>query len=225
MGPRCFPTLETTQKDLEYLRWQQKYKYFGIMPIFRYTEAIVSRIPETLSVGRDTQGKENHELKIDLHKCREEFEVLVTVLREIGLDVVELPPDESCPNSPFVGDVAFVINGMGVVTKPKSKERQAEVNTIRTVLKKELDIPVVEVTDEEAYVEGSDILFTGRELFVGISNYTNLAGARFVAGTFPEYPCSPIKVPGNFHLTHYVNMASPDLICVGAGQDCQDIIK
>ena len=39
------------------------------------------------------------------------------------------------------------------------------MNTIRTVLKKELDIPVVEVTDNEAYVEGADILFTGKLFF------------------------------------------------------------
>lgn len=92
-----------------------------IMSVFRYTEAIVSRIPETLAKG------ENNKEQIDLLKCKAEFELLVTVLRDIGLDVVELPPDESCPMSPFVGDVAFVINGMGVVTKPKSKERQTEV--------------------------------------------------------------------------------------------------
>ena len=112
--------------------------------VFRYTEAIVSRIPDSLSntVGggggdggdgsKSKSGKINKEnkdkmVKIDLSKCRAEFESLVTVLREIGLDVIELPPDESCPLSPFVGDVAFVINGMGVVTKPKSKTRQTEV--------------------------------------------------------------------------------------------------
>ena len=89
----------------------------------------MSRIPETLVKGHSiSNGKENNE-QIDLLKCKAEFELLVNVLREIGLDVVELPPDESCPMSPFVGDVAFVINGMGVVTRPKSKERQTEVTS------------------------------------------------------------------------------------------------
>lgn len=37
-------------------------------------------------------------------------------------------------------------------------------------------------------------LFTGREFFVGISEWTNEAGARAVAAAFPEYPCTPIKV-------------------------------
>jgi len=34
----------------------------------------------------------------------------------------------------------------------------------------------------------------GRELFVGISNFTNEAGALFMANAFPEFPCSPVKV-------------------------------
>lgn len=34
----------------------------------------------------------------------------------------------------------------------------------------------------------------GREFFVGISDRTNLAGARAVAAGFPEFPCTPVKV-------------------------------
>lgn len=83
------------------------------------------------------------------------------------------------------------------------------------MLKNELDIPAAVVDDEKAFIEASDILFTGistsqrmlvisfnefgylivgREFFVGISDFTNVAGARFLAKTFPEFPCSPIKV-------------------------------
>lgn len=52
---------------------------------------------------------------------------LVAVLRDIGLDVVELPPDNTCPLSFLVGDIAFVLNGMGFVAKPKLGFRQTEV--------------------------------------------------------------------------------------------------
>lgn len=37
----------------------------------------------------------------------------------------------------------------------------------------------------------------GREFFVGISEFTNEAGARAVAAAFPEFPCTPVKV--NYH--------------------------
>ena len=53
----------------------------------------------------------------------------------------------------------------------------------------ELNLNVVEMGAEEggsagATLEGSDVLFTGREFFVGISSYTNHRGAEVLADTF-----------------------------------------
>jgi hypothetical protein len=38
------------------------------------------------------------------------------------------------------------------------------VETIRAVLKKELDLPIVEIGDESAKLDGGDVLFTGTAL-------------------------------------------------------------
>lgn len=62
------------------------------------------------------------------------------------------------------------------------------------ILRKELDFPVETIDNPEAQLHGGDVLFTGREFFVGISEVTNEAGARAVAVTFPDYPVTPIKV-------------------------------
>lgn len=72
------------------------------------------------------------------------------------------------------------------------------------MLKKELDLPIIEMSDTSAKLDGGDVLFTGKEFFVGLSDWTNEAGARAVAVSFPEYPCTPIKVSenkmsGNYH--------------------------
>jgi hypothetical protein len=39
-----------------------------------------------------------------------------------------------------------------------------------------------------------EIVLPGREFFVGLSEWTNEAGARAVAAAFPEFPCTPVKV-------------------------------
>lgn len=52
----------------------------------------------------------------------------------------------------------------------------------------------MEIADPNAKLEGTDVLFTGKEFFVGISQFTNEAGARAVAKAFPEFPCVPIRV-------------------------------
>lgn len=65
---------------------------------------------------------------------------------------------------------------------------------MRAILRKELDLALFEIADPNAKLEGGDVLFTGKEFFVGISEFTNEAGARSVANAFPEFPCVPIKV-------------------------------
>lgn len=61
-------------------------------------------------------------------------------------------------------------------------QRVGQVESIRTVFKKELDIPIIEIADTNARLDGGDVLFTGKEFFVGLSEWTNEAGAKAVAG-------------------------------------------
>lgn len=53
----------------------------------------------------------------------------------------------------------------------------------------ELKLTVLEMDAEGAdsggaTLEGSDVLFTGREFFVGLSSHTNRGGAKVLADTF-----------------------------------------
>lgn len=50
------------------------------------------------------------------------------MLREIGLDVIELPPDESLPECAFVEDTAVLCNGIALITKPGASHRAKEVS-------------------------------------------------------------------------------------------------
>lgn len=51
-----------------------------------------------------------------------------SLLRELGLDVIELPPDESLPECAFVEDTAVLCNGIALITKPGQPHRAKEVN-------------------------------------------------------------------------------------------------
>lgn len=66
--------------------------------------------------------------------------------------------------------------------------RVSQVEAVRRVMS-ELNLTVVEMGAEQggsggATLEGSDVLFTGREFFVGISSHTNHSGAEVLADTF-----------------------------------------
>ncbi|RWS02358.1 N(G):N(G)-dimethylarginine dimethylaminohydrolase 1-like protein, partial [Dinothrombium tinctorium] len=100
------------------------------------------------------------------------------------------------------------------------------VETTRAIIKKELNLPIIEIADTKATLDGGDVLFTGREFFVGISKRTNEAGARAVAAAFPEFPVTPVPVPKKLlHLKSYMSMAGPNIICVGSSPEAQSILK
>lgn len=97
---------------------------------------------------------------------------------------------------------------------------------MRSVLKRELQMPIVEMRDPKGTLDGGDVLWTGREFFVGISNRTNEPGARCLADAFPEYPVTPIKIPKKLlHLKSVMSMAGPDIICISSSPEAQEILK
>ena len=88
-----------------------------------------------------------------------------------------------------------MVNGIALMCRPVNySSRKQEVDTMRAVLKKELDQVIAEPESAKAVLNGSDVFFTGREFFVGVSKHTNTDGAVAVAATWPEYPCTPVKV-------------------------------
>lgn len=190
------------------------------MASFRYTHAIVCRVPnsfKTQAIGITNE--------INLEEARKQHEDYCRALRQVGLDVIELPADENLPDCVFVEDTAVVCNGTVLITRPGHPARRKEVETMRAIFKKELEMPVIEIKDESATLEGGDVLFTGREFFVGISSRTNEAGAKAVAMAFPEYPVTPIKMSTGLHLKSSMSMAGPDIICVGASKGAQEVLR
>ncbi|EEB17591.1 NG,NG-dimethylarginine dimethylaminohydrolase, putative [Pediculus humanus corporis] len=184
------------------------------MAAMKFTHAIVCRIPQSFRTKCD----------VNLDEAKKQHEIFVKLLRELGLDVIELPPDENLPESVYVEDTAIVLNGSVLITRPETG-RLKELETIRSVFKKELDLPIIDIKDTEAKLDGGDVLFTGREFFIGLSDKTNEAGAKAVAAAFPEYSCIPINVEEDYRLKNLVSVAGPDLLCVAATKPAQDLLK
>ncbi|CAL4069217.1 unnamed protein product, partial [Meganyctiphanes norvegica] len=190
------------------------------MSALRFTHAIVCRVPKSYA-----ESAINLKDTVDIDKVRKQHEEYVQTLREVGLDVIELPPDEKHPDCVFVEDIAVVCNGTALVTKPGHPSREKEVEYMRSILKNELELPVIEIKDPKATLDGGDVLFTGKEFFVGLSGRTNQAGACALASTFPEFPCVPIKVDKSLHLKMLITMAGPDVMCVGPSAEARDTLK
>nr|XP_015194884.1 PREDICTED: N(G),N(G)-dimethylarginine dimethylaminohydrolase 2-like [Lepisosteus oculatus] len=151
----------------------------GVSPYGRFTHAVVRGIPE--SFGQEGGAAP---AAVDLAKAQRQLGVLTGALRQkVGLQVLEVPADPRLPESWRLEDLAVVQGDTALVTRPFRQQRRGEAEAVRQVLS-ELKLRVVEVTDEGATLDGSDVLFTGREFFVGISSHTNHKGAEAVADTF-----------------------------------------
>ena len=72
-------------------------------------------------------------------------------------------------------DPAVVLDGVALLTKMRSPTRAGEGEPMRSVLE-ELDLRIVPMMDPDAYLDGGDVIFTGREFLVGLSKRTNKVG-------------------------------------------------
>eukprot|EP00057_Strongylocentrotus_purpuratus_P032776 XP_788796.4 PREDICTED: N(G),N(G)-dimethylarginine dimethylaminohydrolase 1 isoform X1 [Strongylocentrotus purpuratus] len=192
---------------------------------FQAKFAIVRRVASTLveqALRSDESGG-----KPDLALAREQQKKYIDNLRDLGIDVHEFDSDDRLPDCCFVEDVAVCHDGIALINRPGHPTRQGEVDVVRRVLSFDLGQKVVEMSEQEgATLDGGDVLFTGKEFFVGLSQRTNMKGAMFLADTFENYPVSPIKLSdGSLHLKSFMSMASPGVIAVGSSKDAQKALK
>lgn len=90
------------------------------MAAFKYNFAVVSRIPNSFADLR-------RETVTDLEGLRAEHSQFVEILRELGLDVLELEAEERYQECVAVDDTAVVINGTALMCNPLGLHRQGEV--------------------------------------------------------------------------------------------------
>ncbi|CAF4750679.1 unnamed protein product [Pieris macdunnoughi] len=177
-----------------------------------YTHVIVSKSSPRLD-------------RADINDSRRQYDCYIRLLSELNLEIIEIEAGSSFPEAVVLEDIALVCHGIALLLKPKTGQEQI-VKSVKQALKDDLGQTVIELSDPDAKLLGSDVLFTGREFFVGICETTNEAGASAVAAAFPEFPCTPIKVTnGAQHLKKYITVAGPDILCVAASKEAKELLK
>ncbi|KAF7664082.1 hypothetical protein LDENG_00190700 [Lucifuga dentata] len=201
----------------------------NICPYGHFTHAVVRGIPETF--GKLAGGsQENGDISVDLAKAQRQFGCLTGALRQkVGLQLIEIPPDPNLPESWRIEDVAVIQGDTALITRPFKEQRHSEAEAVRRVMA-ELNVKVVEMGSEEggsggATLEGSDILFTGREFFVGISSHTNRSGAEVLADTFRDFAVSTVPVCGGARLKNICSMGGPDTIIISQSEGAKKTLR
>ena len=178
---------------------------------FKYSKAVVRRIPS--SFPKAALRQEEPCEAINLAKAREQWSNYVQALKKLKLEIVEIPADEEFPDCVFIEDAAVVCDQTALITRPGHVTRRGETAAVRKALEK-LSLQIVDMV-EPATLDGGDVLFTGREFFVGLTSRTNNAGVESLKKAFPSYPVSAVNVVEGLHLKSMMSMAGPNLIAIG----------
>lgn len=168
-GTRSFSTI---------LKTRRTQSTTDLAEYFHYTRGIVASqacLNERF-VRQSLRYREPSE-PIDIDRARQQHANYVQQLSKLIPNVVAVPSDDHFPDQVFVEDPVVVLDGTALLSHMEPPTRTGESGPMRAVLER-LGLRIVEMNDEGAYLDGGDVLFTGREFLVGLSRRTNKVGIK-----------------------------------------------
>lgn len=137
----------------------------------------------------------------------------VDALKTIGIDVIELGPQPDYPDAHFVEDTAVVMPEVAVIARPGAASRQGEEESIADVLRQYREIEHIQ---NPGTLDGGDVLMIGNHFFIGISERTNLEGAKQLGRILKRYgkTWTSIQVGAGLHFKSSVNYCGKNSILV-----------
>ena len=161
-----------------------------------FTTAIVKTPCQNITRGISTAnlGRPDYNLALQQHAA------YIQALKDCGLDVTVLDPDENFPDSTFVEDVCLITPRCAIITRPGAASRRDETLGIeRTV--QSLGRPVERIQGPGT-LDAGDVMMVKNHYFAGLSDRTNTEGALQLSVLLKkyEYTCSTIALDTVLHL-------------------------
>lgn len=149
-------------------------------------------------------GTPDFELALRQHKA------YCIALEKAGVEVIQLPADESFPDGCFVEDTAVVTDAGAMITRPGDPSRRGEVENITDELSKWKTISMIEAPGT---LDGGDVMKVGHHYYIGLSARTNLVGAQQLASWLNTqgYSSSFVEVKTVLHLKTGITCPTEDL--------------
>jgi dimethylargininase len=132
-------------------------------------------------------------------------------LRALGCTVRPAPAAHDLPDSVFVEDVAIVLDEIAIITRPGAESRRPERDAVAAVLSEYRPLRSIAAPGT---LDGGDVLWLGRTLYVGLSTRTNEDGAgqlaRHVAPLGYSVEC--VQTTACLHLKSAVTAVDSDAV-------------
>lgn len=172
--------------------------------MLKFENAIV-RKPSKSMLDGITTGMFSDETPI-YEDALKQHATYVSLLKQLGLDVLELDPLEQYPDSCFVEDPAVVMKECAIITNSSADSRNGEKKEILPAIQqfyKDEDIYFIEAPGT---MEGGDVMLVDRHFFIGCSNRTNMEGIQQFENIVSQYgyTVSAVEVKEGLHLKDFV---------------------
>ncbi len=150
--------------------------------------------------------------------AKDQHEAYVQALNTLVPNVISIEPDENHPDCCFIEDTAIVVGDTVVICRMGALERRGEEIQVRSEFQR-LGVKNLFEIETPGMLDGGDVLFTGRDLIVGISKRTNRDAVDQLEKIFEgKVPVYGIPVIEGLHLKSIISAFDSQTLIVGASR-------
>lgn len=146
--------------------------------------------------------------QVNIEKARAQHREYCEVLRDLGLELIVLDPEESLPDACFVEDTAIVRGDRAFIGRMAVAQRRGEESGVSRLLS---DYTRVGTAQAPATIEGGDVIHLPDYFLVGIGQRTNREGVRQLS-EFLRVRTETLEDPRIFHLKSDVTYLGSDTV-------------
>ncbi|KAF9412726.1 N(G),N(G)-dimethylarginine dimethylaminohydrolase 1 [Podila epigama] len=153
-----------------------------------YSVAFVRDLSPRFSAAALT-SHDNSQAPIDMTLAHHQHEKYVEAVKRFVPNVVTVAASDSLPDCCFIEDTCVVVGKVAVVTRPGHDARRKEVDQVKKTLETfshGSHTFTVRQMDGPCLLDGGDVLYTGSDMFVGLSKRTNKEGGEFLRQVFQK---------------------------------------
>lgn len=145
---------------------------------------------------------------VNVARARTQHADYINTLAELGFEVIQLPRDDTHPDSCFVEDTTVIHSGKALITRLAKKSRRGEENPVEELLQEYLPVQRIMAPGT---LEGGDVIRLSTRIICGISQRTNRAGVDQMQ-TYFGVPVDPIVDPRLIHLKSHVTYLNHNIM-------------
>lgn len=150
---------------------------------------------------------------IDVTRAVAQHTAYEQTLRDLGCQVLRVPPAPDLPDAVFIEDTVVVLDEVAIATRPGAASRRAEVDAVVEAIRAWRQVVHIEAPGT---LDGGDVLRAGRTLFVGMSDRTNADGIEQLRAHVAPfgYQVVPVSLNGCLHLKTGVTAIARDTLLI-----------